>query len=312
MPGIFGLIENGDFVKTYGFRKPLNTLSQNIRFFIFRDKLFNDAYTADHYWWDYLENRSIDDFQNTIPFSEADLEDLQRRLDHVSQLLQKKGVKLYVLVAPNKATIYPEHLIQDFPKISTESRLDQLIDYQTHHGVVKVVDVRQVLIAERKNHNLFLKTDTHWNTFGAFFGYRTLFEIIARDFPVLQAHELSSFEFVSHEGKGDLSEMAGSLAVREEIAIQKLIDGPIISFENENLDIQSSSTWTDLPRAVIFRDSFFSMLVNYVTPHFSETEIKWTNMFDESLIDSMKPDIVIMEYAERYIDAIKRLPNPDE
>lgn len=33
IPGIFGLIETGDFVKTYGFRKPLNALSQNIRFF---------------------------------------------------------------------------------------------------------------------------------------------------------------------------------------------------------------------------------------------------------------------------------------
>ena len=61
-----------------------------------------------------------------------------------------------------------------------------------------------------------------------------------------------------------------------------------------------------LPRALVFRDSFFSALEPFVSPLFSETEYKWKffNESDKEYVLQYKPDIIIFECCERYFPLI--------
>lgn len=311
LPGALGIIEKGDFVKSYGFREKLNTFSQNLRFFILHDKLFNYVYTDDGSWWDYVENRAIDDYQNTIPFTEAELSTLQAKLDYFETLLAEQGIKLYVLIAPNKPTIYPEAISVDFKKKTEVSRLDQLLEYQMHHGHLKLIDVRPVLLQNKAKLDLYQTAGTHWTTLGSYFGYQALFGRISMDFPGMTPRDLSEYVLVNQSSDlGDLPRRAGNLAVPETFVALELINKPSIRYSTIDNMICATNTNLNLPTAVIYRDSFFTALIEHVTPHFSEVVMISSFIVEKNLIDTENPDIVILEYAERFLDRISKLPSP--
>ena len=58
---------------------------------------------------------------------------------------------------------------------------------------------------------------------------------------------------------------------------------------------------TRLPRAVIFRDSFASRLVPFLSEHFSRAVYLWQNDFDADVVGSEHPDIVIQEIVGRHL-----------
>ena len=60
-------------------------------------------------------------------------------------------------------------------------------------------------------------------------------------------------------------------------------------------------------KVLIFRDSFTISLVPYISETFGEVNYVWKQDINEfeDLINSYKPDIVIFEMVERYIDILK-------
>ena len=56
-----------------------------------------------------------------------------------------------------------------------------------------------------------------------------------------------------------------------------------------------------LPRAVIFRDSFASRLVPFLSEHFSRAVYLWQNDFDASVVAEEHPDVVIEEIVGRHL-----------
>ena len=55
----------------------------------------------------------------------------------------------------------------------------------------------------------------------------------------------------------------------------------------------------NLPRAVIFRDSFFSELQPFVSEHFRRAVFLWQPNFDGKIVEREPCEIVIQEMAER-------------
>jgi hypothetical protein len=56
-----------------------------------------------------------------------------------------------------------------------------------------------------------------------------------------------------------------------------------------------------LPRAVIFRDSFSSRLVPFLSEHFSRAVYVWQNDFDTTAILEERPNVVIQEIVSRHL-----------
>ena len=56
-----------------------------------------------------------------------------------------------------------------------------------------------------------------------------------------------------------------------------------------------------LPRAVIFRDSFVSRLVPFLSEHFSRAVYLWQNDFDANAVEQERPDVVIQEIVGRHL-----------
>ena len=58
---------------------------------------------------------------------------------------------------------------------------------------------------------------------------------------------------------------------------------------------------SSLPRAVVFRDSFASRLVPFLSEHFSRAVYLWQNDFDPEIVLRERPDVVIQEIAGRHL-----------
>jgi hypothetical protein len=64
-----------------------------------------------------------------------------------------------------------------------------------------------------------------------------------------------------------------------------------------------------LPRAVIFRDSFFSSVVPFTSEHFSRAVYLWQNDFDAEVVQHEHPDVVIQEIVGRHL--YNFIPSPE-
>jgi hypothetical protein len=64
-----------------------------------------------------------------------------------------------------------------------------------------------------------------------------------------------------------------------------------------------------LPRAVIFRDSFVSRLVPFLSEHFSRAVYLWQNDFDAAEVEKEHPDVVIQEIVGRHL--YNFIPSPE-
>src|SRR6185503_13460476 len=64
-----------------------------------------------------------------------------------------------------------------------------------------------------------------------------------------------------------------------------------------------------LRRAVVFRDSFASRLVPFLSEHFSRAVYVWQNDFDANLVEQERPDVVIQEIVGRHL--YNFIPSPE-
>ena len=57
--------------------------------------------------------------------------------------------------------------------------------------------------------------------------------------------------------------------------------------------MRSNTRMPGLPRAVMFRDSFASWLIPFLSEHFSRIVFSWEYSFDRALVEREHPDVVI-------------------
>jgi hypothetical protein len=294
-------------------RTKLISWAMNIKFLVIRDNFFNNMYTADNLWLNYTGELSIDDAQNAIPFNNEQLGIIHEKLVNIQKTLNESGIKFYLVIPPNKNTIYPDDVTRIAPKIQPMSRLDQLIEYELDHEEINVIDIRTELFDEKTTNQVFYSTDTHWNDYGSWVGYYKIMNEISKDFPSIVVNSLEEFDIGYKTYSGDLSIKSGSLKIEETTQTLSLKNPRTVKHDKTELNnglsvIRSQIDAPELPRALVFRDSFYTQLHGKMSQHFSTSICVWSFVFDYSIVDEVKPDLVIYEITERYINQLLRLP----
>jgi alginate O-acetyltransferase complex protein AlgJ len=280
--------------------------------FTLGDRVFPSVIVGKDGWLFYTADRSIDDYQHTNAYTNSELADYQKRFDALNGQLQQNGIMLVVVIAPNKSTIYPEYMPDQILQIKSKSRVDQFVEYMHRYGKTTVIDFRSDLIKESKTEQLFYKTGTHWNPSGEYIAYTKIISILSQKYPVLVSHPLADYEAV-HAGlmTHDIARIQGMPNVKEDYwALQpKFETGTTfreIPLSDGNIVRISRNQNQELPSALIYHDSFLNGVISFLEPHFRQT----TSIFRTSVpgiwninwVDQVHPDIVIIEYVERYLN----------
>jgi alginate O-acetyltransferase complex protein AlgJ len=215
--------------------------------------------------------------------------------------LAARGIKYLFVVAPEKDQVYPEYL-PETGRAPRVSRQDQLIE-AVRDSHVEILDLRPSLIEAKRTHLVYLKTDTHWNSFGAFVAYQTIIKDLSRSFPRLQALADSDITFSPPaNASGNLAQLLGlyNSITEQVVAVSAVGLQPIVKgdFGNSNETIESEQQGSGLPRVVMFRDSFVSVMIPFLARHFSRAIYVWQQQPDRRLIETEHPDVVIQEVYE--------------
>lgn len=280
---------------------------------IFHKTVFPTVLVGKDGWLFWTGENSMEDFQNIQPFIGDDLKQIQAGLDGLNARLNAQGIHFLVVVAPNKTTLYPEYLPENIHKIGPQSRLDQLMGFMNAHGQTTILDLRPALESARQERQIYHATDSHWNDYGALVAANEIIGALHPVFPSLQPHPLADYTPVTETFTGDLARLLLSEDhFRETTDMLEPRFTRRFKFlppdeESRVITIQPDE---GLPRAVIFRDSFAMALIPFLSDHFSQAVYVWDFNVDEALIAAEKPDVVILEMAERYLDVLKTAALP--
>jgi alginate O-acetyltransferase complex protein AlgJ len=263
----------------------------------------------------YFYTPVLDDFRGLRPLTEQKLiswkEDVVRKRDW----LAKQGIHYLFVFAPDKQTIYPEYLPDYFQKAKGTTPIEQFTEYLKQDPDVEILDLRPGLLSAKSEGRLYLKTDTHWNSYGAFVGYKKMIHKISQWFPKEQ-FKLDFYFQDTTVGRpaGDLAKMLGlhetikeihPLLKERHLCAQRLeLNLEIENFRKmkESEPFMKGCRDANL-RALVFMDSFFGQIEPFFSENFQKVVYLWQPYDQETVervIDYLHPHLVIEERVERF------------
>jgi alginate O-acetyltransferase complex protein AlgJ len=306
------------FNDRYGFRSSLVRLNSLLHIAVLHTSPTRDVVIGEKGWLMYnssTDGVSLKDYYGYSNFTENELKWIKDRITDIHQELKKRNIHFLFVVVPSKHTMYPEYLPHYMGRATWgKTRLDQL-SQALRNSDIDFLDLRFRLWDKKKQttYPLYSRTDTHWNDLGAFFAYEDIMRHLRRTLPGIDQLNRNSLHVHSEENKGT-GDLAGFLNMKGLLSDTSIILIPTIKFTAEPIPLHADYTSkaereavgfrvtkADLPVLVMFRDSFASWLIPYLSESFSKSIYIWSRKFDFSIIAREKPAIVIYEISERYL-----------
>tara|TARA_R110002012_G_scaffold312248_1_gene522478 strand:- start:10869 stop:11933 length:1065 start_codon:yes stop_codon:yes gene_type:complete len=242
--------------------------------------------------WYFLGNSYNNTLNNAFgnnTFNTDELQEISKKISELKAYLNNQNIAFYIVVPPNKNSIYKEFLPFHFK--DHESNLSVLKNYLKTHINFEIIDLTETLLTQKSKTQLYLKTDSHWNDFGAFISYQETMNVINQYFNIpvvtLEDYDIQ----IKPVKQGDIIKMI-NLNIEESAATFTKKATAINPANNNNNDEKlvmhyDSFSYTWMP---FFNESFKN--VNYVDNYY----------VSKKNIEAEKPTIVIFEIVERHID----------
>ena len=261
--------------------------------------------------------KHVADKRNTWPLSPGMLGRWSDVLSAKHEWLKQQGIDYLFVIAPSKHTVYPEFLPNAINQVYPISRADQLVDHLRAHSTIPLLDLRPRLRDAKKTRRVHHLTDTHWNDYGAYVGYREIVKHLNA-----QGHEvpgvlLAEKDFIDRVGPGgDLAQM---LDMRDELTETYIEPARPVTRCAESHDLEPEATDTDrfredftttcldAPpyRLLVFRDSYALALMPYLSESFAHIRYVPSSPASmrgmKEIVREYQPDIVIEERASRWL-----------
>ncbi len=270
-------------------------------------------------WLFYADDGALEDYLNQSPLSAAELDEWAATLQHTHDWLTARGIAYLFVIAPDKHQVYPEFMPDTIRRTSTTSRTDQLVAHLRAKATVPVLDLRPAILATKRDARIYHRTDSHWNDLGALVGAQAILarvnEVTGGTLPGLAPDDRRDFERRDQRTPGlDLTTMLGleSWVNEDDIRLDRKRRGARVvepaTPDPDNIEgrLATEHVRRDLPRAVVFRDSFGSALVPFLSEHFSRALYLWEYDLDPRVIAEERPQVVIQEWAGRRLS--NRMP----
>lgn len=242
---------------------------------------------------------------------ECDSDQLQKwtdRLQARGEWLAGRDIPFYLVVAPAKPAVYPEHLPFEI-QTDQPTPLDEFIAHVETKAGIKVIDLRPSLRAAKGETPLYLRLDTHWNAFGARIAHNEVMRVLKSQFSAAEPIPLSAFELGETTSGGyDLSRIAAIDNWRS-VTEPTLTPLPLPKVTGTKADWQGAkpndritiNPVAPLGRVVVIHDSFGLAMRPFVARSFRRAAFVHQLNFDATIIEAETPDLVLQVIVERQI-----------
>ncbi len=296
----------------FGFRSRLVNSSNHIKFFVFGSSPEPARVMRGKEQWLYFSDTAaiMPCYAHRNLMSSSELELRLRHWESLQAACSVDSITYIRVFWPEKQTIYPEYMPWSMRWLirGPVSLADQMVfAWQKYDSPLRFVDVRQDLLKGKANHQLYLKFDTHWNSYGAFLAYRSFFrqtETIFKVKPLNVADYDISTELVTD---GDLLQFIGipdQSIITDRVPVFRLKQAGKGYSETVLPAYPEKTTYTRNPncgnrlKVLCFSDSFGMALQPFFSMSIYEMIFYW-GYYEPEVIRNIKPDVVIDATVER-------------
>ena len=165
-------------------RYPLMVLDSHWRLNVWRLRFRGDVLFGHASWLFFNDSppapaAHLADFRGTLRMTESTIATIDRQIASARAAFGACGKAAFVVVAPNKQSIYPEELRKD--GTHQPSRLDDFLARLGPEARAAFIDPRSELRASKPRYSVpvYHPTDSHWNDLGAFIAYQKIVSALA-------------------------------------------------------------------------------------------------------------------------------------
>ncbi|MDO4533792.1 MAG: hypothetical protein Q4C36_08740 [Coriobacteriia bacterium] len=256
---------------------------------------------------------TLPDYLGQSALSERGLANIAHNLALAQGYVQGHGGTFLLAVAPNKNTLYPEHMPYYYVHDSSPSNYERLKPFLDEAGV-RYCDM-QAFFADMPD-TWYLKTDSHWDNRGALLATNELFAALDRPgIDVDAASAVAREDFL-----GDLESMLKPAGAQLEANYyyEGYNDGPngtgtLWSYEASS-EQDVTADWIQTQgvsgkgSVLMFRDSFANALVPFWSVSFKDAAFSKLVPYNLPDMNKVKADTVVIERAERHLPYLAENP----
>lgn len=246
-------------------------------------------------------------------FDTPDAENMEKNLSYVNKFAALSSVPVYFGLIPGAATVWADRLPEGAPNYDQKLVIDQA----AQATAAQFIDLYTPLMVH-KGEGIFYRTDHHWTSLGAYYGYTGVAEALG-----LAAVPLTDYvkTTVSTDFYGTVFSSSGVRWVRPDV-IDTYVPEDGVTVTSYTFDAQGNPVeaarqlydksflakkdkyamflggqqalgivrtgHTDKPKLLLIRDSYSDSLVPFLTPHFSEIHLMDLRYYKQSAVQYIK------------------------
>ena len=241
--------------------------------------------------WLYF-GETLDDYTGAAPMTAGETAAAAHNLALVSEYCAGQGAAFLFTIAPNKNSIYPQHM-PDLPVFSEHKNAEALAEALAEEGVA-YYDLFTALRSQEET--LYFRQDSHWNSKGAALAADGVNAALRRQ----SSYFTGPFQ-PSAVHRSDLYAMlypAGTWLEEDQCYGEELAfeyEAPVRSENDLNIRTVSGGSGSLL----MFRDSFGGLLYPYLADSFGKAHFSRAAAYRLDQIAVREADFVVVELVER-------------
>ena len=249
----------------------------------------------------------VADYQGSNLYTDAELEIIAENMQAAKEALESRGIKFALLLIPNKERVYDKYMPASYGEAARNNRMEQVADYLVRNTDIRVVNITEELkeYAESPgNGRIYYKYDTHWNHTGAYIAAQIMGRELGFELPDISSLTENLVDAPSMDLAVQLSMQSvlneGKIAVYEGFTyrnIKSTTNEAVTEFNFRDISADAGGE-----KLLILGDSFSGTLGRYMSAGYEETYAIFNNNYTAKILDEYKPDVVVFETVERFID----------
>lgn len=245
---------------------------------------------------------------------------VEKNISAINKLVESNDIPVYFSLIPGAVSIWEEKL----PVNAQNDNQKEVIDSLYSKVECKTVDNYSTLM-NHKDEYIFYKTDHHWTTLGAYYGYTALADVL--EFKAKPIEEYKR-EVVSEEFFGTVYSSSGVRWVEPDSiekyvsedgkTVQKIVGTEVSSgkfYDYEKLEVKDkyafffggntallkiSSTNNKERSLLVIRDSYSDSQIPFLTEHFSEIymmDLRYYKLGVSRFLEEHEIDTILINYS---------------
>lgn len=292
------------FEKSFAFRPEIITADAWIKANVFGVSNVDSVIVGTDDWLYY--SSTLDDYLGRDALTDQQIVGVVHNLEMIQERVGQSGADFLFTVAPNKNTLYPEHMPYQYAVKASEEFNRDALGEALSQSELDYCDLFAVF--EGNDEVLYFARDSHWNNKGALLAYDAVLDKLEKahdDYATATVERRKDFV-------GDLDKMIFPAAPQPEYNYYYGTEDRY-EYVTKTSSVEESLIRTRNPDATgslyMYRDSFGNLLLPFFAAAYgTATFTKSFPMMLDYDLKSNHPDTVIFEIAERNVDWFIRTP----